>query len=123
MVCVNELTDLKCRKREILEPLLIMLAPYAPHVADELWQALGNIGTVLNAAFPKFEEKYITESSKEYPVSVNGRLRTNINIALDASQEEVQAIVLANNIIQKWTEGKEIKKFIFVPNKMINVVV
>jgi leucyl-tRNA synthetase len=123
MVCVNELTDLKCHKREVMEPLLVLLTPYAPHVSEELWHQLGNTSTVLDAAFPKFEEKYVAETSKEYPVSVNGKLRTQINLDLNATQEQVEGVVLANPVVQKWMEGKPLKKFIFVKGKMVNVVV
>jgi len=123
MVCVNELQDLKCNKREILEPLLILLAPYAPHVAEELWHQLGNSSTILDAPYPKFEAQYLVESTKEYPVSINGKMRTQINIDLNATQDEVQEIVLANEVVQKWMEGKPMKKFIFVKGKMVNVVV
>jgi leucyl-tRNA synthetase len=123
MICVNELTDLNCNKKEILEQLLILLTPYAPHISEELWNQLGNTGSILDAAYPKFEEKYVTESSKEYPVSVNGKVRTNITIAMDAEQPEVEKIILANDVIQKWLEGKQPKKIIFVKGRMINVVV
>lgn len=123
MVCVNELTDLKCNKKAILEQLLILLTPFAPHVSEELWEAIGNKGSILDAAFPVFEEKYVTESTKEYPVSVNGKLRTTINISLDASPEEAEKIALSNEVIQKWLEGKDPKKVIFVKGKMINVVI
>lgn len=123
MICVNELTDLKCNKKAILEQLLILLTPYAPHVSEELWSLIGNSGSILDAPFPVFEEKYVTESAKEYPVSVNGKLRTTINISLDASTEEVEKIALANEVIQRWLEGKTPKKIIFVKGKMINVVV
>jgi leucyl-tRNA synthetase len=123
MICVNELSDLKCNKKAILEQLLIMLTPYAPHISEELWQALGNSGFVLDASYPKFEEQYVIESSKEYPVSINGKVRTNINISLSATQEEVESIALANEIILKWMEGKPAKKIIFVKGKMINIVI
>jgi leucyl-tRNA synthetase len=123
MICVNELTDLKCNKKAVLEQLLILLTPYAPHVSEELWSLIGNSGSILDAPFPVFEEKYVTESAKEYPVSVNGKLRTTINISLDASAEEVEKIALANEVIQRWLEGKTPKKVIFVKGKMINVVV
>lgn len=123
MIAVNELTDLKCHKKEILQPLLILLTPYAPHVAEELWSRLGNEGSVLDAAFPKFDPKHILESSKEYPVSVNGKLRTTMNISLDASQSEVETLVLANETVQKWIEGRPHKKIIYVKGKMVNVVV
>ena len=123
MICVNELSDLKCHKRAILEPLCILMTPYAPHIAEELWHALGNAGSVLDAAFPIFEPKYLVESSKEYPVSINGKVRTNLSFSLDADQATVEAGVLANEVVQKWLEGKPPKKIIFVKGKMINVVI
>ncbi|HXP49256.1 MAG TPA: class I tRNA ligase family protein, partial [Bacteroidia bacterium] len=123
MICVNELSDIKSYKKEILESILILLTPYAPHISEELWHQLGNSGSVLDAKYPVFNPQYLIESSKEYPVSVNGKHRTNINIAMDASSEEVEKIVLANDVIQKWTEGKPPKKVIFVKGKMVNVVV
>jgi leucyl-tRNA synthetase len=123
MVAVNELADAKCNKRAILEPLLIMLVPYAPHIAEELWHALGNNTTILDASFPSFNPQYLVESAKEYPISINGKLRTNVTIALDATQEQVEQIVLNNDVVKKWIEDKPIKKFIFVKNKMINLVI
>ncbi len=123
MVCVNELTDLGCHKKEVLEPLLILLAPYAPHVSEELWHQLGHTTTVVDAAFPPFEEKYLVETTKEYPVSINGKMRTLIPIDLNATQQQVEEIVMANEVVQRWVEGKPVKKFIFVKGKMINVVV
>jgi len=123
MVCVNELTDLKCHKKEILEPLLILLAPYAPHTSEELWHQLGNTATILDAAFPKLEPKYLVETTKEYPISVNGKLRTTINIDLNAGQPQVEEIVLGNPVVQKWIEGKQPKKIIYVKGKMVNVVI
>lgn len=123
MVCVNELSDLKCHKKEILEKLLIILAPYAPHICEELWNTLGQSGSVLDAAYPEAEDRYLVETSKDYPVSVNGKLRATMNISLEAGQEEVEALVLQNEIVQKWLDGKPHKKIIFVKNKMINVVV
>ena len=123
MVCVNELTDLKCHKREVLEPLLILLTPYAPHIAEELWQRLGNTTSVLDATYPKFESSYLVESTKEYPVSINGKLRTTMVLDLAATQEQVQDVVLQHEVVQKWMEGKPLKKLIFVKGKMINVVV
>ncbi|NTS39592.1 leucine--tRNA ligase [Flavisolibacter sp. BT320] len=123
MVCVNELTDLKCHKREVLEPLLVLLTPYAPHIAEELWQQLGNTTSVLDATYPKFESSYLVESTKEYPVSINGKLRTTLVLDLAATQEQVQDVVLQHEVVQKWMEGKPLKKLIFVKGKMINVVV
>jgi leucyl-tRNA synthetase len=123
MVCVNELTDLKCHKKEILQPLLILLTPYAPHIAEELYHDLGNTDSILNTEYPKLENKYLIESEKEYPISINGKLRTTITISLEASKEEVEKIVLDNEVVQKWIDGKPVKKIIFIKNKMVNVVV
>ena len=123
MVCVNELTDLKCHKREVLEGLLILLTPYAPHISEELWHQLGNTTSILDATFPKFESRHLVESTKEYPVSINGKMRTTMVLDLAATQDEAQEAVLQNPAVQKWIEGKPLKKFIFVKGKMINLVV
>ncbi|MEO8712980.1 MAG: class I tRNA ligase family protein, partial [Parafilimonas sp.] len=132
MVCVNELSDLKCYKKEILEPLVIMLSSYAPHIAEELYHVLnGSLSfgegrgevSVLDAAYPTFDAKYLVESTKEYPISINGKLRTTLNISLDASENEVKEIVLQNDKVKKWLDGKEPKKIIFVKNRMVNVVI
>jgi leucyl-tRNA synthetase len=123
MICVNELTELKCHKKAILEPLLILLAPYAPHVAEELWHALGNTTTVLDAAFPVFEEKYLKETTRVYPVAINGRTRTELRIDLSATQQQVEEMVLQDEVVKKWLDGKQPKKVIYVKNRMINVVV
>ncbi len=123
MICVNELFDLGCHKKEVLGQVLILLAPYAPHISEELWALTGHQGLVIDAPFPIFEAQYVTETSKEYPVSINGKVRANIAIALDATEAQVQEIVLNNELIQKWIEEKPIKKLIFVKGKMINVVI
>ncbi|HET6768199.1 MAG TPA: class I tRNA ligase family protein, partial [Chitinophagaceae bacterium] len=133
MICVNELTELKCHKKEILEPLLILLAPYAPHIAEELYAQLRQVSSIggnsegavsiLNAPFPKWNEKYLKETSKAYPVAINGKTRTELTLALDATQQQVEEIVLKDAIVMKWLEGKPPKKIIYVKNKMINVVV
>ena len=123
MIAVNELNDLKCNKKEILEQLLILLTPYAPHIAEELWASLGNKESILNAGFPKFEAKYVTESTKNYPVAINGKTRTELTLDLNITQEEVEQIILNNEVILKWLDGKQPSKIIYVRNKMINVVV
>ena len=123
MVAVNELTELKCHKKEILEQLLILLTPYAPHIAEELYHALGNESSIVNASFPVLENNYLVEAEKEYPISINGKMRTTIVITLAATQQEVEKIVLDNEIIQKWVDGKTPKKIIYVKGKMVNVVV
>jgi len=124
MIATNELTDLKCRKRAILKELTILLAPFAPHIAEELWQnALGETGTVVYAPFPKFDESVLVESNFNYPVSINGKVRATIDFPLDYNEEQVKPEVLANEQVQKWLEGKDPKKFIFVKGRIINVVV
>ncbi|HLZ87345.1 MAG TPA: class I tRNA ligase family protein, partial [Puia sp.] len=123
MIGVNELTDLKCHKKEVLEKLIVALTPYAPHFAEEIWQVLGNAGSVLDAAFPVVEEKYLVESTKNYPIAINGKTRHELNIALDATQQEVEAIVLADDVVKKWLDGNPPKKVVYVKNRMINVVI
>ncbi len=123
MVAVNELADLKCHSKEVLEQLLILLAPYAPHIAEELWHSLGNKGSVLDAAYPVFNPQLLVESTKDYPVSINGKLRTTMELPLDMDVKEVEAKTLENEIVIKWLEGKEPKKIIYVKGKMINVVI
>ncbi len=123
MIAANELADAKCYKKEILSQILILLSPYAPHIAEELWSALSCDGSILDAAYPVLEEKYLLEATKEYPVSINGKMRSSINLPTDTTEEEAKQAVLANEVILKWLEGKEIKKFIFVKGRMINVVV
>ncbi len=123
MVCVNELTDLKCSKKEVLKDLVVLLAPFAPHAAEELWEKLGNKSSVTTATYPQHDVKYLVESKFEYPVSVNGKLRTKIELALNIEQNKVEEEVLALEVVKKWLEGKPPKKFIYVPGKIINIVV
>ena len=123
MICVNDLFDVKCHKKEVLEKILILLVPYAPHIAEELWHQLENNGTILDASYPTFDAALLVESSKEYPISINGKVRANINLALNLEQAEVEKMILQNEVVQKWLEGKDPKKIIYVKNKMVNVVV
>ena len=128
MICVNDLAEMKCHKKEVLEPLLLLLSPYAPHISEELCSLLGStvspsLGSMDGAIYPVFNPALLVESSKEYPVSINGKVRTNIVIALDATQAIVEEIILQNEVIQKWLEGKAPKKIIYVKNKMVNVVI
>jgi leucyl-tRNA synthetase len=126
MICVNELQQLKCNHRAILEPLAILVSPYAPHIAEELWSALGqesrNFGTIATVAFPKFEEKYLVESEKEYPVSFNGKMRFTIKLPLDLTKEQIQEIVLADERTIAQLAGNTPKNIIIVPGKIINLV-
>ena len=128
MICVNELAEMKCHKKEILEPLLLLLSPYAPHISEELCSLLGStispaLGDSKGSVYPVFNPALLVESSKEYPVSINGKVRTNIVISLDASQADVEQIILQNEVIKKWLEGNAPKKIIYVKNKMVNVVI
>jgi len=123
MICVNELSDLKCSKRAILEPLVILIAPYAPHMAEELWENLGHSGTVTFAAFPVFNEEFIVENTFHYPVSFNGKMRFQLKLSLNLSVPEIEQAVLKSPEIEKWLQGKPPRKIIIVPKKIINIVV
>ncbi|NME67087.1 leucine--tRNA ligase [Flammeovirga aprica] len=124
MVCVNELASVKCHKKEVLEQLLIILSPFAPHIAEELWhEALGHEDSVILASFPEFDASLLVEASHTYPVSINGKMRVKIDLPMDISQEEAKEAVFANEVVKKWVEDKPIKKFIFVPKRIVNVVV
>ncbi|EEI90374.1 leucine--tRNA ligase [Sphingobacterium spiritivorum ATCC 33300] len=124
MICVNELTELKCNKRAILEQLIIVLQPYAPHIAEELWSLSGHeAGSISYAPYPVFNPEYLIESEFAYPVSVNGKMKLNLPLALDLEAKTVEEIVLANADVQKYLDGKPVKKVIFVKGKIINIVV
>ena len=122
MICVNELSNLKCNKRAILEPLAILMSPYASHMAEELWHLLGHNETIEYVPFPKFNEEYIKENTFEYPVSFNGKTRFKIELPRDMSKADVETAVLAAEEAQKWTDGFVVKKIIVVPNRIVNVV-
>jgi len=122
MICVNALSSSKCNKRSILEPLTITLSPFAPHIAEELWEKLGHTETILKSSFPKFEEKYLVENSFEYPISINGKVRAKMNFALDMPKEDIEKVIMASELVQKWTDGKAPKKVIIVQGKIVNVV-
>lgn len=122
MICVNELGGLKCTKRAILEPLVIVLAPFAPHIAEELWHELGHETTVCDAQWPAYEEKYLIENTANYAISFNGKVRFNLALPADMSKEEVEKAALAHEYSAKWLEGKQIRKVIVVPKKIVNIV-
>ena len=123
MICVNELSNLKCNKKEILEQLVITLAPFAPHVCEELWDTLGHETSVCDAAWPAHNEEYLKEDTINYTISFNGKARFNMEFDADAASDTIQAAVLADERSQKWIEGKTPKKIIVVPKKIVNVVV
>ncbi|BDW92085.1 leucine--tRNA ligase [Flagellimonas marinaquae] len=122
MICVNELTSQKCTSKAILGPLAVLVSPYAPHIAEELWERLGNTGSIAEVPFPKFEEKYLVESSKEYPISFNGKMRFKLELPLDMSKEDIEATVLAHEKTKEQLQGREPKKVIVVPGKIVNIV-
>ena len=122
MICVNELTALKCNKRAILEPLVILIAPFAPHIAEELWEALGHTTTVCDAQWPVWNEDYLREDTVNYAVSFNGKVRFNLQFATDATNDEIERTVLASESAQKYIDGKTIRKVIIVPKKIVNIV-
>ena len=122
MICVNELSTQKCHSREILEPLAIVISPYAPHIAEELWSILGHEGSIALVPFPVFEAKYLVESEKEYPVSFNGKMRFTITLPLDLTKEQIEEIVMKDERTVKQLEGRTPNKVIIVPGKIINLV-
>ncbi len=122
MICQNELQAAKCSKRAILEPLAILLAPFAPHIAEEMWQTLGNEGTIFDAKYPICEEKYLVESSVKYPISFNGKTRFTLELPKDMSKEEVEKTVLAHEDTQRFLGGNAPKKVIVVPGRIVNIV-
>jgi len=123
MICVNTLTDLKCNNKSVLSDLVKIIAPYAPHICEELWSLLGNNGSISEAGWPTFNPDFVKEDEHTYPVSVNGKHRDNMTFALDAPKEEIEKAVLENPKVQKWIEDKPIKKMIIVPKKIVNIVV
>ena len=123
MICVNELTQLKCHSREVLSTLIVLLAPFAPHISEELWHAIGNTTTVCDAAWPAYSEEYLKEDNVTYAVSFNGKARFNIEVPAALSSDEVQKLALDHESAAKWIDGKTIRKVIVVPGKIVNIVV
>ncbi|MDE6094399.1 MAG: class I tRNA ligase family protein, partial [Muribaculaceae bacterium] len=122
MICIGELAGQKCRSRKVLEPLLVVLAPFAPHITEQLWHDLGNNATICDAQWPECNEEYLVEDTKTYPVQVNGKVRYNVTAPASATQAEVQEIALSNEAAAKWLEGKEPRKVIVVPGRIVNIV-
>ena len=123
MICVNELTAMKCRSREIYEPLVVLLAPFAPHISEELWHVLGHDTTVCDAQWPTWNEDYLKESTVKYAVSFNGKPRFTIEVPADADEEQVKQLALTDAGAERWLDGKQPRKIIFVKNKLVNIVV
>jgi leucyl-tRNA synthetase len=123
MICVNELSDAKCNKRAVLEPLVVCLSPYAPHIAEELWKQLGHAESIALAPFPEFNEAYLVDDSINYPISFNGKVKFTLELAASLTKEEVEVIAMAHENMTKYLDGKEPKKVIVVHKKIVNVVV
>lgn len=123
MICVNELTSHRCRSRQVLQSLLVLLTPFAPHIAEELWHALGNTITICDAQWPQAEERYLKADTQTYAVSFNGKARFTITVAAGTERADVERLALSNSAATKWLEGKQIVKIIVVPGKIVNVVV
>ena len=123
MICLNELTSLKCNKKAVLEKIIIVLSPFAPHICEELWEVLGNTTTICDAEWPAFNEEYLKEDSIKYTISFNGKARFTLDFSVDSTNAEIEAAVLANENSQKYIDGKPIKKVIIVPKKIVNIVI
>ena len=123
MICVNELSQQKCHSRVVLEQLLVLLAPFAPHVAEELWHAVGHDTTVCDAVWPQFNEEYLKEDKVKYAVSFNGKVRFTIEVDADTPSDEVEKTALSHSLAAQWLEGKSVKRVIVVPRKIVNIVV
>jgi len=123
MICVNELNEVSCNKRSILEPLAILLSPFAPHISEELWSKLGNDGSIITASWPVLNEEYLSENTIEYPVSFNGKMRFKVQVPADMDTAEIEKVVLGHELAEKWLMGKDPKKVIVVPKRIINIVV
>jgi leucyl-tRNA synthetase len=122
MICVNELTELNCNKRDILEQLTVLVSCHAPHISEELWNRLGNDKSVTTATFPEFKSAYLVENEHTYPVSFNGKVRFKLTLPADASKEDVESAVMSNEQATKWLDGKQPKKVIVVPKRIVNIV-
>ncbi|MDX1315833.1 MAG: class I tRNA ligase family protein, partial [Eudoraea sp.] len=122
MICVNELSSQKCSKKEILEPLAVLISPYAPHIAEELWSKLGNTTSIATAPFPDFDAQYLVEDTKAYPISFNGKMRFTLELPLDMSKEEIEKVVMEHEKTQAQLQGREHKRVIVVPGKIVNIV-
>jgi leucyl-tRNA synthetase len=123
MIAANDLQKLKCNKRAILEPLAIVISPYAPHICEELWRALGHETSIEFEKFPELVESYLVEDEIDYPVSFNGKMRFILKLSANLSKEEIEKYAMEDERVVKFLEGKQPKKIIIVPKKIINIVI
>lgn len=122
MICVNELADLKCNKRAIIEPLTTLLSPFAPHICEEVWNKLGHTESVIEAEFPAYNAEYTVDDAFAYPIQFNGKMKFNVELPLNISKEEIEKLILADEKVQKQLAGNAPKKVIVVPGKIVNIV-
>ena len=122
MICVNKLTSLNCKERSILEPLTILIAPFAPHMAEELWRLLGNRNSIVNEKFPIHDDSFLVESEKDYPISFNGKMKFTLKLSLELSIDEIKTIIMNEKRVMKQLKNQTLKKIIIVPGKIINIV-
>jgi len=123
MIAVNELTAQKCNSKEILEPLLILLSPYVPHICEELWEMLGHSNSITLESFPIFDSTMLVETTKIYPISINGKVKLKLELSLELNKEEIENVILANSEVISKLQGKPPKRVIVIPGKIINLVV
>ena len=123
MIAVNELHDQKCNKQSVLEVLPVLISPFAPHIAEELWDRLGNVGSINEVPYPQHEEKFLVESSVKYPISFNGKVRFTLSLPADMPKDEVEKVVMAEAKTQQYLDGKAPRKVIVVPGRIVNIVV
>jgi leucyl-tRNA synthetase len=122
MICVNELSSQKCSNREVLSPLAVLISPYAPHIAEELWSKLGNTTSIATAPFPEFNPQYLVEDTKDYPISFNGKMRFTLELPLDMGKEDIEKAVMEHDKTQAQLQGRTPKRVIVVPGKIVNIV-
>ena len=122
MICVNDLHNLKCHSKKILEKLVILLSPFAPHISEEIWESFGNSTSISEVSYPLYDDKYLIENEKNYPISFNGKMKFNLNLSLDLDKKEIENIVLSDSRTIRYLQSKQVKKIIFIPNKIINIV-
>ena len=122
MICINELSAQQCRSLQVLKEVIILLNPFAPHITEELWSATGQIGFICDAKWPEFNSSFTQEENKNYPISINGKTRTNMEFPLTMSKDEIEQNVLQNEIVKKWLDGSNPKKVIVVPGRIVNIV-
>ena len=123
MICINELIEQQCTSQEIIADFTILLSPYAPHISEEIWSKLGNAGSIMDASFPEYNEKYLIQKEMNYPVAFNGKMRFKIVFSLDLEIEEIKKRILNHEKTQQYLNGNDPKKIIVVPNRIINIVI